>query len=432
MRAALTAISSQIKRPIASEFKLRPQSFTRGGLLSPELLIALLVYMAADGARRGYQHLLDGFWDEAHANHVALPSDEPVSAAALCNARRRLGSSAVRQMLRDTAAEFDALHGPRHRLHGRRVLAVDGSKMSLQRAPELWVEFGGPSAGYTPQILVSVLFDVIAKIPLDATIARYASDERAQLSHLLASTRDGDILVLDQGYPSYVMFDLLIEHGLDFVVRVPVVSSFPAVEAFILSGQDEADIVLTPAPGSPAHILKSRTLRAVRRLDADGDPQVFLTSLPRGQFCHREICDVYHLRWQIELFYRLEKSDYVGHGQFHAQYPEGVRQEVFAFLLFTAISRSLMAAAAQASGADYGRMSQKAAVLATARQLTILLLDSEPNRARQLLTALLRRIAARLDPKQRLRAYPRRSFKPRSRWGPLGHLHHPERRAQVR
>jgi Transposase DDE domain len=415
----------------ASEFKLGQESFTRAGDLSPELLIALLVYMAADGGRRGYQHLLDAFWEDARSNQVPLPVDTPISAAALCNARKRLSATAVRYLLRGSADAFDRAHGHRHRLHGRRVLAVDGCKISLQRAPELWNEFGGPSEGYTPQVLASVLFDVIAKMPVDATISPYGSDERAQLCHLLASTRDGDILVLDQGYPSYVMIDLLIEHSLDFVIRVPASSGFPAVEEFVRSGQDEAQIVLSPSPNSPARILESRELRAVRRFGPDGEPQVFLTTLPRSQFCHATICDLYQRRWQIELFYRLEKSDYVGHRQFHAKNPEGVRQEVFAFLLFVAISRTLMAAASKGSGVCYERISQKGALLATARVLTVILLHSDPLRARQILDCLLSRLSRRMDPKPRKRSCPRRSFKPRSRWGPQGHVHDPARRAQL-
>ena len=159
-------------------------------------------------------------------------------------------------------------------------------------------------------------------------------------------------------------------------------------------GQDEANIVLTPSPNSPAHNLGSRRLRAVRRLGADGEPQVFLTTLARSQFCHATICDLYQRRWQIELFYRLEKSDYVGHRQFHAKNPDGVRQEVFAFLLFIAISRTLMAAGSEVFKVPYERMSQKSAILATARVLTVILLESEPERAREILACLLRRIGA--------------------------------------
>jgi hypothetical protein len=376
--------------------------------------------MAADGCRRGYQHLLDGFWHEAKLNRVPLPVDEPVSAAAFCNARKKLGSSAVRQLLRDTAGEFDRRHGRRHRFHGRRVLAVDGTQIAVQRSAELWDEFGGAFEGYTPQIMVSVLFDVVAKIPIDAVVAPCASDERAQLGALLSSTREDDILVLDRGYPSYAVIDLLLEHGLDFVLRVRA-EGFSVVEQFVRSGQAEADIVLTPDRERRAHLFSAPKLRAVRRTSSSGEVQVFLTTLPRHQFSHATICDLYRRRWQIELFYRLEKSDYVGHHQMHAKYSEGVRQEVFAFLLFTAISRTLMAAASKASDTPYERISQKRALLATARDLTFLLLESEPDHARRRLAELLDHIAARLEPKPRQRACPRRSFKPRSRWGPHGH-----------
>jgi hypothetical protein len=430
--ATLAAISSRLQCVDASDFKHGRESFTRDGVLSPDLLISLLVFMAADGGRRGYQHLLDAFWHEARLNRVPLPVGEPVSAAAFCNARKRLRAAAVRQLLRDTSDEFDRVHGSRHRVHGRRVLAVDGCKVPLQRTPELWEEFGGPSDAHVPQIMVSVLFDVIAKVPVDAVIAPCASDERAQLGHLLASTRDGDILVLDRGYPSYVMIDLLIEHGLDFVVRVPAAGGFPAVEEFLRSGRDDADIVLAAAQGSPAHILEARKVRAVRRFGPDGESQVFLTTLNRSRFSGACICDLYRRRWQIELLYRLEKSNYLGHHQFHAKYPEGIRQEVFAFLLFVAITRTLMAAAATDSEVPYERMSQKSAVLATARTLTVLLLEAEPDHAQQILATLLSRIAARLDPRHRKRACPRRSFKPRSRWGPQGHVLAQARAAQLR
>jgi hypothetical protein len=388
--------------------------------------------MAADGGRRGYQHLLDAFWDDARLNQVSLPVDQPVSAAAFCNARKRLHAAAVRQLLRDTSDEFDRLHGRRHRVRGRRVLAVDGSKLPLQRASELWDEFGAPSDGHVPQASVSVLFDVVAKLPIDAVIGPCACDERAQLCDLLASTREGDILVLDRGYPSYLVIDLLIEYGLDFVLRVPVSGSFPAVEEFVRSGKNEADIVLAPAPGTPSHLLTAKKLRAVRRSGPDGEPQVFLTTLSRTQFPRALICNLYRLRWQIELFYRLEKGDYVGQRQFHARYPDGVRQEVFAFLLFTAITRTLMAAASRASKAPFERISQKSAILATAHALTVLLLESEPQNARRVLAALLSRIAARLDPKQRQRLCPRRSFKPRLRWGPHGRILAQARKEQLR
>jgi len=217
------------------------------------------------------------------------------------------------------------------------------------------------------------------------------------------------------------MIDLLLEQELDFVMRVRTTEGFGAVKRFLRSKQAEADIVLTPWSSKRPRPFAQRKLRAVRRVGPRGEAQVFLTTLPPREFSHATICDLYRRRWQIELLYRLEKCDYIGHRQFHAKSGDGVRQEVYAFLLFTAISRTLMAAASRASDTPYERLSQKSSLLATARALTVLLLDSEPAVARRRLADLLDHIATRFDPKPRQRACPRRSFKPRSRWGPDGH-----------
>ena len=63
-------------------------------------------------------------------------------------------------------------------------------------------------------------------------------------------------------------------------------------------------------------------MRAVRRNGPDGEPQVFLTSLPRSPFARTDILELYRRRWEVELFYRLEKGHYVvnvrrGYSWFH-------------------------------------------------------------------------------------------------------------------
>jgi len=387
--------------------------------------------MVADGGRRGYRHVLEAFWDDAKDLGIVLPQDEPISDAAFCNARRKLKASAVRVLLRDAAEAFDRQHGQRHRFHGRRVLAVDGSKIPVQRAAELWREFGGPTPGYTPQILVSTLFDVIAKVPLDASVAPYASCEREQLGRLALHLRPRDVLVLDQGYPSYEVIDMLLQLEVDFVIRVTTSGGFRAVEDFVRSGRSQDDILLAPAVHHDARDLGPFALRAVRRKGPHGEPQVFLTSLSRESFRRADILELYRRRWQVELFYRLEKGEYLGHHQFHARNADGVRQEVFALLLFIALSRTLMAATAEIHQVPYERISQKGALLAAANRFTVLLLHQDLDRARETLDALFRRISRCLDGRHRQRSYPRRSFKPRPRWGPNGHIHDPERRVQI-
>ncbi len=163
-----------------------------------------------------------------------------------------------------------------------------------------------------------------------------------------------------------------------------------------------------------------REVRAVRREGADGDPHVYITSLARSKFTRGEICQLYRMRWESELFYRLEKGPYLGHDQFHARTPEGVRQEVYAMMLYVALSRHLMAAAAEIHQVPYDHLSQKGAILAVSDYLTRLLLAHDVRAAARHMKRLLERIARRLEPPRPNRSFPRRSFKPRPRWTPAG------------
>jgi hypothetical protein len=387
--------------------------------------------MVADGGRRGYRHVLEAFWDDAKLQGLSLPVDQPISAAAFCNARHKLRPSALRVLLHDAAEAFDRQHGMQHRFHGRRVLAVDGSRIPVQRAPELWCEFGGPTGGHTPQVLVSTLFDVIAKVPVDSSVAPYASSEREQLCRLVDRMRPSDVLVLDQGYPSYEIVAMLSERRVDFVIRVPSSESFPAVDEFVRSGRYEQDILLVPSKQSEVYGQGPFALRVIRREGPDGEPQVFLTSLHRSTFSRVDVLELYRRRWEVELFFRLEKGSYLGHDQFHGRSPDGVRQELFALLLFVAVSRTLMAAAAQVQDVPYERISQKGALLAAATRFTVLLIHQNPARAQETLQALFQRIARCLDELPRQRSFPRRSFKPRSRWGPQGHIYDSDRRVEL-
>lgn len=417
VRDGFDLIANALRDPTALALKQRAQHFTRGGPLTPELLISLLVYLVADGGRRGYAHVLDAFWDEAKDHDLELPTQEPLSAAAFCKARRKLKPEAVRMFLRHAATAFDDAHGARHRFKGRRIFGVDGSKHSLQRSDALFEAFGAQEGAHCPQILVCTLFDVIAKVPHDARVAPCASSEAEQLRELLEHLEPGDVLVLDRGYPSYDLIETLLDRGIDFVIRVSTSHSFKAIDTFLASGGDDYRILLGAGVKERRRPLE---VRAVRREGKDGEPQVFLTSLKRSAFTRGEILEIYRMRWEVELFFRLEKGAILGHHQFHAKSADGVVQEVLALHLYVALCRHMIASAAVLKNVPYDDISQKGAILATCAHLTRLLVTSDRRTSERSLLRLLDRIARRLEPKRYNRSFPRRSFKPRPRWGPNG------------
>lgn len=397
------------------------RNFTRGGPLDPAFLISFLLYMIADAGRRGYRHLLDGYWDEARAFGLSTPTADPVSAPAISKARGKLPPQLIRSLVHQVADSFDSQFGSENRWLGRRVFAVDGSKINTQRSCELAHAFGTPAGGHCPQILVSTLFDLFAKVPHDVVIAPGASCERRELVRLLDRAVPGDVVVLDRGYPSFELLWILADRKIDFVMRVPTKNTFSAVMGFVYREEKDSNIEISPPSDSPLKERGSFCVRAIRSsVTPSGDPIVILTSLSQSVATTEQTGDLYRRRWEIEEFYKLTKGDYIGQGQFHAKSARGVEQEVVAVTLFVAIARLLMASAAVKHELPYDSLSPKSGMLGLAAYMLRIVLCSTPERMVEVIEALLSRIVRTRDDKRPGRRCPRRSFRPSPRWGPSG------------
>lgn len=267
--------------------------------------MTLLMYMVADGGRRGYSLLLGEFWDEARAFGLSLPTAEPVTAPSFCSARYKITPELLRHLLFEVVGLSLEDSFSDRRWNGRRVFAVDGSKIPLQRSEELEFAFGVPDPGYCPQILLSVLLDVCAKMPVDLEIGPYGSCERGHLLGMLASLTKGDILVLDRGYPSHEVLQALVAADVDFLIRVPASHSFSAIDELRQSGRDDGTFWFEPPEkGSPAD-WRPLELRVVRIAGPEGSESFFVTTLKRSEFSRTQLRELYHMRWEAEEFYKL-------------------------------------------------------------------------------------------------------------------------------
>ena len=184
--------------------------FTRAGPLTPELLVTLLLFMAADAGRRGYSLMLDAFWEEASRSGIDLSREEPVTAAAFCKARRKLKPELLASFLAMVSNVLGDKHRDKLLWNGRRIFAVDGVRHNLQRSLELTEHFGVPHGGPCPQRLVSVLYDVILcdSPPLGAGI-----------DPLVLATATGNLLLLLR---TGVSHRDLTEAKLEVISRMPI------------------------------------------------------------------------------------------------------------------------------------------------------------------------------------------------------------------
>lgn len=376
--------------------------------------------MAADSNRRGVRHLLADFWSDAEELGLELPRPTPVTAAAICGARQRLDADVFRDLLyalADGAADGVAARGPAT-WRGRRVYAVDGQKVNLGRSDDLHRWFGTPENAHCPQALYSVLVDVCARMPVDFEVSGYRTSERDHLARMLDSLVAGDLLILDRGYPSHAVVQDLVERSLDFLIRVPASNTFAAVDKFRESG--EFDTVVTIAPpedGLPEW--RELELRLVR-CDGPEGSAFYLTSVSSEEASHLDVAELYRMRWEVEEYFKVFTGQYVGQRQFRSTMPSGIRQEFGALTLLYAMSRIVAAKAGTQVSVEGAYISQKAAVLGMgALLMKVALAPSAPD-ALRFIERAMRRLLQTLDRRRPNRSYPRRSFKPRPKWGPAG------------
>ena len=391
----------------------------RGGPLSPALLATLLLYQARCGGAVGYRPMLDRFWDDARRSGLPLPTERPVSAAAFCTARRRLGSGFVRELLGGAAALFEQEHGAGARRRGRRLLGVDGAKRTVRRSDELSRTFGHDAGGHYPQITVSTLFDVVAQVPLDVVVGPGASCERSHLREMTRSIRPGDVVVADRGYPGFDMLSWLLYHEADFVVRVAESGRFAAVEEFAASGRSEDTVVLRRHAGCDSPV-ESIEVRLVRREVPGRPPWILMTSLPAEDFPADAVAEAYRLRRRVEEFYRMLTDRWFDQDLFHSTCADGVRQEVYAQMLLVVLARHVMAAAALEAGTTPSRLSRKRALLAVGDHLLRLLAGSGAEDAATNVRLLLRRVGSATYTPRPGRSTKRRSLRPQRKWTPRG------------
>lgn len=227
---------------------------------------------------------------------------------------------------------------------GLSVFAIDGSKYRLPASgalrsafdPESGLEH--PGKGHYPQCLVSTAYDVFRRLPVARTVQPMAqANEREEVKALLPHLPTGGVLLFDRGYPSYPLIDYLRRHYRGYwVFRCPAQSTFPAVEAFVRSGQAQAAITLK----SPQ--AEAITLRAIRMESPDGTLSVLLTNLTDEiRFPTPALIELYFRRWAVETHYRDEKTS-LDIETFHSQTENGIRQELFAILIMAVIARTLM------------------------------------------------------------------------------------------
>ena len=375
----------------------------------------IILNLVKDRNTKGYEITMNHFWSECKRFNIELPVKKPPRKSAFCQARKKLKSNVIEKMLMQSVNEFENLYRSKYLWKGFRVFAVDGTKYTLPASEELIEVFGRQNCGaveaHYPQTLVSILFNVKSKVAHDITIERNYSSERQDFKTLCNSLNDNDLLILDRGYPSYEIFDFLLDKKAHFIIRSPLSKTFNIVKDFLKSGLKDKIMELRIPDKN-----KTLKLRLIKAILPNGEARVFFTSLlDKNRYSYQEIVDLYYERWEIEEHYKKNKELFKVEN-FHSKTTDGILQEIYAQLLLSNLTRIMINEAEKDNENPKNEPGFKNAVYAVERYLNEIILCQDFKKIGNLFLDMREEIR-RVRYKKRIgRQYPRRSFKALSKW----------------
>jgi hypothetical protein len=267
------------------------------------------------GIKSSLQRELDSFYKEVTDSDFNI---RHVTKGAFSRARAKLNPEAFVE-LSDNLNKTFYDQAPYLGWHNMRLLAADGTRLVLPKHESVIEEFGehgfGPHADSKRSLaLGSFLYDPLNLITLDAQIAPYSSSERDLLYKHLDKVQQGDLLLLDRGYPSIALIFLLMGKGIEFCMRMKE-NWWLEVKDFVESGQKEKRVRFR-LPKKDHNLLESYpelgtevTCRLICIERENGEKEILGTSLTdMDKYAHEDFVELYHFRWNVEEGYKHFKA----------------------------------------------------------------------------------------------------------------------------
>jgi len=308
------------------------------------LLIVLFIFrLVFSKNHQGYGITIAELWDQCRMMDIPLPQPSPVVASAFCAARAKLDAQVFKIIQREIVQKYHR-SSTEHPWHGHEIYAVDVSKMNLPR-PLLKQGYRTPSDNaYYPQGLLSCLYQLKSKIPVDFDLVSHADERRVAQTHL-AALHENDVVVYDRGYFSYILLEEHIKRGIHPVFRLKT-NANKVVEAFIASTALDQVVEIPASQKIRADRKKQDSnadyktlrLRLVKYTIAEITYVLGTTLLDQQRYPIKDLSTLYHSRWGIEELYKISKQ-LMTVEEFHGQSERGVKQELFAHFILITLTR---------------------------------------------------------------------------------------------
>jgi putative transposase len=298
---------------------------------------------------------------------------------AYCRARAKVPVVVIRRLALAVADGCEEKLPRRWLWKNRHVHLVDGTTASMPDTVDNQAAYPQPicqqqGLGF-PIVRLVVLLSLATAMVKGMAMGPYAgkeTGETALLRELLDRLQPGDILLADRYYCSYFMIALLMELGIDFVVRLHQCRHTDFRRGRRLGAGDY--VVSWPRPQRPEWMDQETYQRLpsaieVRQLQIQvkqpgfrvEELLVVTTLTDAQQYTKDDVAELYHQRWLVELDIRALKIT-LGMDVLRCKTPEMVAKEIWTCLLAYNLIRQTMLQAALAGKRSPRQLSFTAAM----------------------------------------------------------------------
>lgn len=316
---------------------------------------------------------------QAHcsAHGLALPAS---SSSAYCQARKKLIVEELMKILNHTVLRLDSMP-ERGFLHGRRVVVVDGTGVSMpdtKANQHRWPQQSQQKEGCGfPTARICACFSLATGGLLSFKLGNKKSAELPLLRQQYDTFRKGDIFLGDKGFCSYFDMANLKRRGVDSVITLARRHPVTEKEAVKVLGENDL-LVRWKKPvwnkrsaytheqwkALPHELLLRQIHVTVNVPGFRTESFYIITTLTDAvEYTVEELAELYLQRWQAELFFRDLKTT-IGMDVLRGKSPEMVEKEIIMhFIAYNSI-RMLIFEAAEETGTPVDRISFKGAMQA--------------------------------------------------------------------
>ena len=325
--------------------KIGINSFTRVRKLGFDKIMTMMIKKSSKSLQNSINDTL-----------LDLGEDVTITNSAYTQARAKLNYTAFEEFAQ-MARDIFYKDGEYETYHGFRILAIDGSVVTLPNTDDVKKEFNPMKvkcqikefSKEVSQARVSCLYDVLNNIAIDASISNknssedndlIAYDERTlAVEHLQYATLD-DLTLMDRGYPSFELFAAAYNNT-NILCRLRR-NVFSKAKFLFDAHSEKKDVILEiNAPKYLKETLRSENIptkmkiRFVQVILDNGTVEVLATNvLDNERLKSSDFKELYSLRWGIETYFDLIKNR-LSLENFTGQTALAVKQDFFATIFLT-------------------------------------------------------------------------------------------------